>query len=150
MKKAQVEMVGLVFVVVIIVIGIILYMSFANKNQAPDTKDLQRSNSFLVALSETTVPGCSDPFSRVVQSCVLNEATCQQPCEQLETVMDQTAQYALAGSKYSLRVEDATGTVFARVEDDCTKDAASIIAAPRQPIPFGNGRTAYLVLTLCR
>jgi hypothetical protein len=150
MRRAQVEMIGLVFVVVIIVLGIILYMQFSKSKISTVPKDIQRSNSFLVALTETTIPACRESFSRVAQSCVLNEQTCEDPCGKLKETMQDTAKYGLAGSKYSIRVEDAGGTLFASVEQDCTKNAPAIIAAPKQPLPFGNGQTAYLVVTLCR
>lgn len=151
MRRGQVEMVGLVFVVVIIVLGIVLYMQFSGSKTSAVPKDQQRTNSFLVALTETTVPACGDTFARVAKSCVVGDAICQQPCETLSRTMADIAAQALPGAKYSLRLESGDGRqVYAHAEDHCTADAASIIAAPQQPIPFGGGENVYLTLTLCR
>lgn len=150
------EMIGLVFIVVIIVIGIVLYISSSNKVNRDDgtgqAQGVQKSTSFLTALAETRIPACGVPLSRVVQACVNDEVFCDNgdPCKTLQRTFDKVAAHSLyeQGMKYNLSVE---GTAVQNISG-CNSSSVNtrILAAPRQPIPLTNGQQTYLVLSICR
>lgn len=155
-RRGQMEMIGLVFIVVIIIIGMVLYLSLSGKDTGGATANraasAQKSSSFLTAIVETDIVGCGVPLSRVAQACVRREAFCDNddPCITLERAMTKLANETLyvQGVKYNLSLE---GTL-AQTDSDCDSAnlSVSLIAAPRQPIPLGNGQTVDLVLSICR
>lgn len=70
MKKAQIEMMGLVVVVILITVGLFFYLAFAiNNENTANVVDVYSSeemaNNFLIALQETYVPECSSSLEEV-------------------------------------------------------------------------------------
>ncbi|HIH24706.1 TPA: hypothetical protein HA251_06760 [Candidatus Woesearchaeota archaeon] len=150
------EMIGLVFIVVIIIIGMVLYLSLSGKDdsgaRANRAANAQKSSSFLTAIAETDIVGCGVPLSRVAQACVRREVFCDNgdPCITLERAMTKIANETLyaQGMKYNLSLEGTR--VQAESDCDSANLSVSLIAAPRQPIPLGNGQTVDLILSICR
>jgi len=149
------EMVGLVFIVAIIVVGIILYITFSAKNSndngAGTASSYQRSTSFLVALTETDVLECGEPVSSVIKDCMLDDrSSCNDPCKALNTTFNAVLNYTLTANfvKYNLSLE---GKNVGNASDcDSADPNIETLGAPKQPVSLGNGQSAYLVLTLCK
>jgi hypothetical protein len=143
-RRGQFEMIGLVFVVLIIVVGIVLYMLLGSNRPLPAAKG---GSSFLVALTETTVPACDASVEELARACVKQESLCDDPCfaaqEAFETIG--SASLGKAGYRYNLSIE---GTAVMVVEGDCVSADPRIALreAPRQTIA---GLTANVRLSVC-
>jgi hypothetical protein len=147
------EMVGLVFVVVILVLGIVLYLQFASKARSPVAQQSQASSSFLTALADTYVPACNVRFSEVARECAsggFSDLVCGDPCAEAQIVMNKIAAVTLLreGKKFNLSL---SGKNVQYVSGCNSADpTVQIVAAPQIVIPLGSGRVANLGLALCR
>jgi hypothetical protein len=145
------EMVGLVMVVVVLIIGIVVYVSMSSRVHVSNTPKMQPANSFLTALAETDIPVCDVSFSRVAQMCAQKKTlpSCD-PCTALQLRVDFILDKTLRdeGRKYNLSL---VGTTVGS-ENDCPSGASTteVLSAPQLPIVFGDGRSAVLMLSFCR
>lgn len=153
MRRGQLEMIGLVFIVLLLVVGIVLYAKFAGKSQTGDrSTKLQGAGSFLIALSETSVPSCGTSFSKVVSACALGKSFCLtgDPCLEAQRTMELLASETLdkQGIAYNLSIQ---GTPLAVFTDDCesANPAVDVLAAPNVEIVLGGGTTRKMTLALC-
>lgn len=154
MRRGQMEIIGLVLIVAVLLIGIVVYLQLSADNPGLEgvqaAKDVQGTTSFVVALSETSVEACGGvPFWRVARACAERERFCasQDPCGALQETVDAVAAATLAaqGLKYNLSVEHTP--VQSAQECDLTMDRS---AATPVPILLSNGESVSLVLVLCR
>ncbi len=152
MRKGQMEMVGLVFVVILVVIGIVMYLLFSLPTDGGASQaQLQGITSFLISLKETTLPGCSASFERVVAACVQGERLCGsgRPCREAQRAMEAASAF-LQDSGYAFNLSlFGTGLM---VVDGCAsaEPGVPLLAAPRLPIVYEGGLREYLVLAICR
>lgn len=157
-KRGQMEMVGLVFIVVIIVIGVVLYASAIGSKDTSktykDTVEKQKSPTFLTALATADVADCSNrPFQEVIGKCIRNERYCSggDACSAAQDFMSVVADNTLKeqGVKYDLFIKDRTDL---RVNDRCDSFNKNNLtyAGKIYPIDLGTGDTATLVLVICR
>ncbi len=159
-RRAQMEMVGLVFIVVIIVIGFILYaLSIDKKDTSQTYKDAiekQKSPTFLTALATADVIDCNNiPLQEVIGKCIRNERYCTSgdACEAAGAFMTTIAISTLhtQGEKYDLYVKDHTDKL--RVYDRCDSignRSALTYVGKTYPMNLGTGDTATLVLVICK
>jgi hypothetical protein len=150
--KGQMEMIGLVFVVVIIVLGMFLYLRFSDspsESIVRTAKEVQLYTSFLTALSETDVPDCGVPVSRVAAACLEDDADLcgGTPCEALNNTINTIAEATLKrqGIRYDLRLE---GTAV-QAADRCNITVTSSYS-PSIPIVTPSGIPGKITLTVCR
>lgn len=145
----QMEMVGLVFVVLIIVIGIILYVAFSNPaDSTGTTRQVQAYVSFITAFGETELPSCGLPAARVAQECAERPAGSSicggRPCEELEEAMEAVLARTLKdqGIGYNMSLQ---GTGVQSVSGfQCQNTYTATL-----PVGRGNGGTV-LLLQVCR
>jgi hypothetical protein len=155
MRRAQIEMIGLVFIVVLLVIGAVLYVRFstADTSGTRAAQDMQGATSFLVAVKETTIPSCGASIERVAAACIERRSLCpgSDPCSRLQDSLDALAHIALGerGVHYNLSIE---GTGIEAVDGCRSGDArVDLVAAPRSPIVLSGGRSQrFLVLSVCK
>ena len=113
-QRAQMEMIGLVFVVVLIVVGIILYLTLSDRvnTSKPVQKDVQYSTSFRTALAETEIPECQAAVTHVAYACITQDLSyCNSlPCEALQRAMDAITEETLKrqGIKYNLSLDQTS------------------------------------------
>jgi hypothetical protein len=151
-RRGQMEMIGLVFVVVLLVLGIVLYLAFAGKTRSPTTaRQVQESNSFLTAIADTHIPACKVKFSEVAQSCAGGGfLPCSNPCVELDFAVDRIANATLLreGRKYNLSL---VGKDVMNYSDCESADPKTLItSAPQLAIVLGGGRVKQLSLAYCR
>ena len=154
MRRGQFEMIGLVFIVVIIVIGIMLYLSFVGKD--PQNKLVKQAtkaegaNSFLIALSETHVPKCGTAVTvtMLARACNDNAAigACTTPCSDLQDVFNGITAATLnaQGLKYSLSFNGVSSAY-----GGCSPTSPDTTMIPTMPVPI-SGSSKDIVLALCR
>lgn len=153
MKRAQTEMIGLVIIVVILVLGIFLYVAIGSKDRSSEALEsglrVQGSSSFVVALSEMTIPACSNlPFSRVARACAERQVLCDfgDPCTALQDALDSVAEKTIdvEGIAYNVSL---TGTNVQRTSG-CDASMDRIAASPL-PILLSGGGSTSLLFTVC-
>ena len=144
-RKGQMEMVGLVFVVPVIVIGIIMYVTFSGTTDNTGTaRQVQAYTSFITAFGETELPACGLPAARVAQECFeypIGSSICGgEPCDALQEAMDAILASTLErqGIGYNMSLE-GTGVMSAS-GFQCRSTYTAKLPA---------GRTA-LLLQVCR
>lgn len=151
MRRGQMEMVGLVFIVVLLIIGAVLWirLSAIDTGGGQRAQDLQGATSFLVALKETTLPMCGTSFERVAASCAAGGTLCGDPCYEAQTAMREIAQTALGdrGVRYNLSIEQTGLTVINGC--DSANLSVDIAAAPRAPLVLPSGAQRNIVLSIC-
>ncbi len=153
-RRGQTEMIGLVFVVALIALGIVLYARLGTRSGdggAAQAEQAQGSASLLVSLLETTVPSCGSSFERVAAACVEGRPMCASgdPCGEAQAVLENVSAIALdaRGAKYNLSVE-GTGMGIASADCASADPRVDLVAAPRVPLLTATG-TRYLRLSLC-
>lgn len=146
MRRAQTEMIGLVFVVVILVLGFLLYLKFSSGGggSVPD-----QSSTYLVALKETTIPACKTSVERIAAACLEGETLCGDPCSRLEETFRSIAGQTLVreGFRYNLSL---IGSVSNSSDCASADPAVELTSAPRAPIVSGGHVIGYLELAMCR
>lgn len=151
-RRGQFEMVGLVFIVVIIVLGIFLYVTLGAKDRSASTaKSIvheEAMRSFLLTFAQTEVTECATNVYSVARACAQNEAVgrCARSCDALQDATDNTLDSTLKvqGLNYSLTLE---GTSVESSTPGCGPKSMAY-AAPQLPIPVSGG-TRKMTLTLC-
>jgi len=152
MKRAQMEMVGLIFIVIILVVGIVLYLRFS----IPDgptvpVQELQSVTSFLVAAKETTIPACGTSVERTIAACLEDRTLCtsRDPCYEAQVALETLAaeMLPLQGFTYNLSVDGSS----IMIEDGCVSadPRIQLLAAPRIPIVFAGSAQRQLILAIC-
>ena len=153
MRKAQMEMIGLVFIVLIIVVGIVLYLRFSTRDTLGVSRvavEVQGSNSFLTSLAETEIPQCKATVARVARACKEGENYCLSgdPCGELHDTFSKITEASLVkqGVKFDLRLE---GSV--RVQEGCAGLAppVSLSSASVLPVILSTGQSK-ITLSICR
>jgi|GEM_PF-5673505 len=159
-RRGQFEMVGLVFVVLIIVVGIMLYLVFSSRDPtARVARSIvleENARSYLLVLSQTDVPACGNgvDITSLSRACAQREriGQCVDACEDLEEAMRAIVDQTLDAQGQACRLYLGVGTgaiAAASCDDDCIPESINVAAAPDIPIPV-NGGTARLTLALCR
>jgi len=149
-RRAQMEMVGLVFVVVILVLGIVLYVSFSQPRGTNTAAQVMGQSSFLNAMLETQVPECGVSISRLAQACIQNEGFCGDACDKVQFALDRIVNMTLIeqGVKYNISIE---GTGIMNYSSDCkSSDNRTRLGPGAQAFVTLNGGTRQLVLYTCR
>jgi hypothetical protein len=147
-KRAQMEMVGLVFVVLIVILGIVLYVSFSTRDSGTSPrKEIQTYTSFLNAFGETEVQSCGLPVAQVARECAFAENNiCEgDPCGALQHAMDVVLAETLKEQniKYNMILEGtATGS-----SNECDSEAMPS-GVFRSTLPLGADKALYLDICL--
>lgn len=154
MKRGQVEMVGLVFVVFILVFGIIVYLKLSAGSAGTVAKESQGSTSFLIALLETDVPNCDSELQTVIAACAEGRSLCRGgagPCHEaqraIETVTEHTLVYE--GMRFNLSVSETELSVV----NDCESGDTNVLlsSAFEAPIVLSSARIGpSMQLSICR
>ncbi|MBR9700259.1 hypothetical protein GOV11_00130 [Candidatus Woesearchaeota archaeon] len=168
MRRGQTEMIGLVFIVVALLLGLLVYVKFSVivKNPAGDlvdrARDVQQTSSFLVALKETTVPNCGGaPMERLARACIENDRSfciTGRPCDMLQELFENLVKVTLVkqGIKFNLSLE---GTEVMVVSTDVNGDldcvsadrSVDISSAPVGEVVLSGGSgKGYIRLSMCR
>jgi len=86
MNKGQMEMVGLVFIVIIVILGIFIYLQVATRTPDVDSTVSQEATSFLIAFKESTIPSCGASVEQVAAACIEKKGFCSSgdPCFELQ------------------------------------------------------------------
>ncbi len=159
MRKAQIEMIGLVFVVVILVLGIVLFVRF-NAISSGGTGEYtrqaaatQQASAFMTALKETTVPLCGASVERVARACLEDDYyICPlDPCDALQSVFSDIGEQTLTkqGLYYNLSLEGRDVNVT--VGCNSSTPTVQLSSALRSEIILSGGRgTGYFRLSVCR
>ncbi len=163
-RRAQLEMVGLVLIVAIVMIGIILYVvSLSKQDSGQENRDLlqeQKGSAFLTAILDTSVPQCSNvTVSIAIQKCAEDKPFCDSgnACRDLEIFLKDVTNMSLyeQGSKFNLTLKDSLADKFSIVKD-CNTGAAKlnrsirVLAAPQQDITLSDTTKAKLILAICK
>jgi len=164
MRKGQMEMIGLVFVVVIIVFGILLYLKFSTRGDTGGitkrAEVTQSQSAFLVALKETDIPSCQAPFWRVAKACLENDPFCtgEDACAVLQDTIQTIADLTLTeqGTLYDIRLK-GTDVQYAPKDTSTTPEPLcdvedlneEFLISAAQPIAHTGGQ-ADLLLTICK
>jgi hypothetical protein len=153
-RRAQVEMVGLVMVVALLIVGIVLYMSFSAKaNTAGSAASrTQGSTDFTVALAATYLPACDVQFWEAAQACLDGKAigSCTDPCAEIQRAMDAVAGATLQGYRYNLSLSSQRGTVAQNTSDCPSADQRLMgVTESTTMIRLESGASAKIVLALC-
>lgn len=149
--RGQMEMVGLVFVVLIIVVGIILYVSFSGRGAdgAQRSKESQAYKSFVTAFGETDIPACGMPASRVAQECLFDDTTVcgGDPCGELQQAIEDITEYTLEeqGIRFNMSLEGKP----VGVEMGCDSSVTSGLQWASLPIGGMASRNSSLRLSVC-
>lgn len=156
-RRGQIEMVGLVFVVVLLILGILLYvrLSAAGDERAGDLTDtaerVQQSNSFLVALKETTL--CGTTFERAVRACIEDERLCPSgdPCIEVQDTMDRIVAATLIPQGYLFNLS-IVGTDVMNVTGCISADPEVLLASGAEStiVLSGARPSGRLKLSICR
>jgi hypothetical protein len=151
--KGQFEMVGLVFVVLIIVLGVFLYVILGNNNNGQVARSAlheEAMRSYLLTLAQTEVTACEANVYTVAKACAQHETAgrCNDACTALQEAIDNTiaSTLELQGFKYNLTID---GTSVMSATNGCNQKTSMIYAAPELPIPVDGG-TRKMTLALCR
>lgn len=156
-SKGQTEMIGLVFIVAIVVIGMIIYIiSLGKQDSGTSNRDLlqaQLSPTYLTAIDSTSVPSCNNiSFEKVVQKCIKSETFCTNgdPCAALSLFLDNITQNTLfaQGSKYNLSIEGRS--ISSVYECDSANSSVKTYAGSHYAVNLGDGAQVNLRLFLCR
>jgi hypothetical protein len=153
-RRAQMEMIGLVMVVVILIFGILIYMQLASKpNNAPAVaKTAQANNAYLTAMLETDIPQCRVTFRELAQACgrKVPIGSCPDSCEAVQASLDTIVANTLEkeGRQYNISI---TMTEIQK-ESGCksAEPKTRIISGAQLPLVLGDGRTREFSLKLCR
>ena len=147
MRRAQMEMIGLVFVVLIVAMGLVLYVSFSPSRAPGPHKEVNTYVSFLNAFAESDITSCGAqgmPVARVAQECAAgNPEVCgRDPCDMLQNAMDKVLRETLfvQNIKYNMSLE---GTGISSV-NDCDSASTGVY---RSTLPL---RSRALYLEICR
>ncbi|MDD9953873.1 MAG: hypothetical protein OXR66_06070 [Candidatus Woesearchaeota archaeon] len=149
MKRAQIEMIGLVFIVLLLVVGIMLYLRFSSPPEQNNEGTFQGATSFLVALKESAV--CDASFERVAAACIEGHAFCDSgdPCLEAQLFMDEITSEFLVQHKFNLSIERTDVQVV--VDCESGDQRTLLAAAPRTPIVLSRGVIGgNIVLSICR
>lgn len=161
-------MIGVVFVVVFMVLGLLIYVSLAMSNPNLASTEIRSNDVYGKALQtamlETTVPSCHAPLGRVLIDCIESPylvcgstpvctAAHDAWKDMLVSVLgDETTAAAVS---YTARVVvnndilSRDGTTFVLEPFvDCTENSRAY-AAPRQQLPTRAG-TAEFIVTFCQ
>ena len=176
--RAQTEIMGLAFVVVIIVVALLFYLTLTASNSTRPASSIVRMRAaygtqMLSAMLETTIPECKYPLAQALQTCAKNannpHLTCggaggPHVCQAAHDAIDEMLTAAIGDRMaYAGYVRNSDGTVFSvyavadgdefsfEPDDSICDDGddKEVYAAPRQPISLGAGPTLDLELVLC-
>jgi hypothetical protein len=147
MRRGQMEMIGLVFIVIVLVIGIVLFLTFMPKARASQGS-FREGESLLIAFGQATVPACGVSVSEVARQCA-NGGTCRDgsdACVHLSEALGHIAP-TLDQWSYNISLE---GTAVMH-ENGCqsANPRQPLQGTPTLPIPLGGGRVAKLKLAVC-
>ena len=146
--RAQVEMIGLVFVVLILVIGIVLYARFS---VVPEQEPPETTSAFLTALKETTVDSCNANVERVARACLEGTPFCVtgDPCTELQDTFDEVGGVLdRQGIVYNLSLEQTSV-----MTGDCpsSNPTVGLSSAPVSEIVLSGGVSKGRIrLSVCR
>ena len=151
MKKGQFEMLGLAIIVVVVVLGVVLYISFGTQNTTPQTR--QYSTSFQTALLDTTIPACDMSVAQAIRACKTGGRYGCDPCVEVERTVKELATYGIGTEyKYILTLESVlpSGEDIV-VKNDCEKEnPEGFYSQYQNPIPIAQGGAVNMILSLCR
>jgi hypothetical protein len=142
MNKAQTEIVGLAFVVLLAVIGLLFFVVLSN-NQigTPDFRERQLATSIITAIINTDTP--EGKYVDLLRECVARNRKCDETntyTEQMLAVLD------TYGVEYWYRVE---GTNIEAKTPDCGQGVVTKAAATQQIPIYGGAEKANIILSLC-
>ena len=167
--KGQMEMIGLVFVVVFVILALLIYVALSSGN--PDklpSQQIHAADTFAKALQtamlETKVPDCRDSLERTIINCVENSyLTCGSTpiCESAFTAWEEMIILTLGeeGSadiinhhasmllNEQILFQDGEEFLHEPFPEDCSADSLGY-AAPKQPLPSRAG-TLLFVVKIC-
>jgi len=110
--KAQIEIMGLAVIIVLIVLGLLVFVSLTGSEEQPGTVKRQQdelSTTFVSTLLRTHIPECDQDLSDVIRDCANQNRICEHAntCEIAETVIEDLANETLGerGTAYLLTVE---------------------------------------------
>jgi len=154
MRRGQVELIGMVFVVLVLVVGLILYVRFAGSNTGTEqqTQTSQSTSAFLTALRETNVPECRANVERVARACQEEQPLCTsgKPCIELQKIFDKVAQATLyqQGLVYNLSLEK---TAVMTGSCNSSDQRQLLVAAPVTDIVLTGGNAKGRIrLSICK
>lgn len=159
MRKAQMEMIGLVFVVVILVLGVVLFIKFKSISggtsgdyirQAAET---QQASAFMTSLKETSVPACSTTVERVARACLEDDYfICpSNPCVELQNIFETITNGTLTkqGILYNLSLEGSE--VMAMKSCNSSDTRVLLSSAQRAEVILSGGSgVGHIRLSVCR
>jgi hypothetical protein len=168
------EMMGVVFVVVFIVLGLLIYLSLTSvSSDKLPAQEIRSAELYVKALQtamlETHVPACHNTLARVIVDCIESPyLTCSSGsvCNAAYTAWEDMLVSILGDSgpgytdvvTYSARIVRKEGQKYKVIEqdgeefvkepfEDCTEESLSY-AAPRQPLSTDAGNVEF-VIQLC-
>ena len=151
-KKGQMELIGLAFVVVIMILGLMLYIGFAvlpNAGGATSNQVREAANygsALHTAMLATTIPRCDYSLGMALERCATNEhlrcgstSVCDATRNAWEEMLKETIGYS--NVPYTARIEQSSGDQFKNFvhnQEDC-EGVTNRLAAPSQPISTNIG-----------
>ncbi|MCK4669921.1 MAG: hypothetical protein KAT43_01865 [Nanoarchaeota archaeon] len=162
MKKAQMEIMGMVVIVLILVVAMMFVLFFATQEKPgegiKDFDDKLYSFNTLSAVLHTNVPFRSLQMQSVIEMCMWNDiwvgqAHTMSPCEYasagIATMLSHSLSYI--GQDYHFYVSTNTDPDFYKIDVKSSTDpalCAGDIQSATQPLTYAGG-TMYIVLDIC-
>lgn len=167
------EMIGLAFVVLLMVLGFFLYLTLTLNGDGAPKALIEESHLIGVALEtamlETTVEDCGYPLATAIERCSTNHnllcddtRVCQATDDALEAMLEHTLgtdddldtaparrpykAYLLRGE--DILIKDGIEFLYDDAYTELCNDNSSILAAPSQPIHTSMGEVS-LVIEFC-
>lgn len=141
-KHGQTEIIGLAFVIMLAVIGLLFYVSLSNNEiRTPDIREEQLAGSMITAMINTDLQ--DGKYIDLIRDCAARSRNCDMTrdySEQMLSILD------LYGQPYWYRVEGTT----VEIQKECDASKETVAVATQQITLFGGSEYATIILSLCR
>lgn len=161
MKKAQMEIIGLAFIVIIIVFGLLFYIKFTGDAKAPNKQVIEYKElgeATETAMLDTVIPICGYELRTAIQNCVSAPyLTCGQDniCESIHDAMNNMLSNTLEarGEDYRAYIRYNNKQILEKIgeikpSDGSCNENSNYYATPSQPISTNQG-PVYFVIEFC-
>ena len=170
-RKAQMEIIGLMLIVIIGALVMVFAISFQVNQGEPELvserfSEMELSSSFATVMSQLYVPDCDTDYSTLVRDCASVyspgtavtgqgniQCTLGNSCEYVQEVAEQILGETLDvwGTKYRYRIlkENLPGPIYQKntsCGDNDAKEAPGRQIIPLYPLP----EQAFIVLEVCK
>lgn len=152
--RGQIELIGLVFIVVIMVMGLLFFVSFSNPSDVTPRNIEEADNygkSLEAAMLETTIPSCGYDLATALDRCVRQQGLkCGQSntpvCDAAEDAWREMLELSLQRPYMAyVEINDDILNTGAFEDDSGTCEGPNRLAAPSQILQTNAGQIRFTI-----